>query len=227
MYTAADREPAARQPGATRSGPAVQEFGGDFVLRRATKPPRDSIRLLERLLPELDEVTPLVAPLLEARRSAEDQRRAVVERYASALWGMFSHHRAVIEAATGQHYHLGTWRGAAELIAELANRRYAGLNLPIRYMDCYVGALGCDEPADALRALHVWLFTRLRDCGCDWVWSLHALAGEPARRDQLREAAAAMSLAYHWRGSIYQPLPPVAAAYREVYGRLPDGWPNA
>jgi hypothetical protein len=162
------------------------------------------------------------------RGASGDLDRVAVERLASALWGVFSHHRAVVDTE-GRHYDLGSWRAAAELIADLVNRRHPEIRPPIRYMDCYMGVISAAERGPDVEALHRWIFSRLRDAGCEWLYSFAVIDAPEEQRKRLRELASEMSRAYDDRAGdgIYAPLPAVVVAYREVYGRLPDGWPFA
>lgn len=200
--------------------------------RRPTYGAAACMRLLERLLMDLPELRTLVSgPLGPDGRTAAASDRAAVERLASALWGIFSHHRAVVDNA-GVRYDLGSWRSAAEMIADLANRRYSGIEQPIRYMDCYMGVLTSEERGPDSQELYHRIFKRMREAGCDWLYSSAVAADTTAesieRRARVREATAVVSRAYMEMAAegVYAPLPVVVAAYQNVYGRLPDGWPH-
>jgi hypothetical protein len=179
-----------------------------------------SMRLVDRFMVAAEVLRPL---LLGAAAGAWDDR-AVVERLASALWSVFSHDHGVIDAGS-RHLHLGSWRAAAELIADIANGRYPQLDPPIRYADCYVGVLVGDEQRVAAGPLYGWIFSGLQEAGCDWVYSLRGGPGVTERCSQLREICEVLSRAYEENAGLYAPLPGIVGAYRDVYGRLPAGWP--
>jgi hypothetical protein len=194
----------------------VAELNGS----RAARPVHSSAvctRLLGRFMVEPAVLRPLIG---ESDGALSD--RQVVERLASALWGTFSHHRAVLDAH-GNRFDMGSWRAAAELIADAVNRRFPMLAPPIRYMDCYMGVLLGDERCTGAEPLYRWIFSGLRDAGCDWLYSHAGEAGDE-RRVQRRELSAALSRAYQ-EHAVYAPLPTLVAAYRQVYSRLPEGWP--
>jgi hypothetical protein len=182
------------------------------------------MRLLNRFLVDPAELRPLVDDMEHGADMPSD--RHVVERLASALWGVFSHHRTVVDR-DGNRVDLGSWRAAAELIADAVNRRYPALSTPIRYMDCYMGVLMGDERREEATALYRWIFSVLRDAGCDWVYGAGGENGAEEPRQRRREATAALSRAYReYAGqSVYAPLPAMVAAYQAVFGRLPEGWP--
>jgi hypothetical protein len=205
---------------------AAEHFG--LVNNRSSHATADCIALLQRLMVDDGQLRARLAGIIDPRVSEADRQRAMVERLASSLWGLFSHHRAVIDG-DGVHYDLGSWRSAAELISDLANECYPDLNLPIRYMDCYVGVLAGQEREDEVRRLYRWLFGELRKAGCDWLYSRAVASRLNERRALMRELSTVMSMAYETRGGdgTYSPLPAMVAAYQDVFGRLPDGWPHA
>lgn len=180
------------------------------------------MRLLSGVMAELSVLRPLMNDI-EAN-SPSDTDRAVVERLVSALWGVFSHHRAVVDR-TGRHYDLGSWRAAAELIADLANRRYPTLNSPIRYMDCYMGVLLGEDCRPESQPLHRWVFAQLRAAGCDWIYAFSPDLPLEERRARARQRSAALTDPAFLLDS-RESLPAVVWAYRAVYGRMPEGWPT-
>jgi hypothetical protein len=183
------------------------------------------MRLLSRFmvdLPRLRELSEETGP-----GGAPRSDRDMVERLASALWGVFSHHRAVVDGQ-GAHYDLGSWRAAAELISDIVNCHYPQVGPPIRYMDCYMGVLVGEDHRRVARPLHRWIFERLHDAGCDWFYSYSPDAQFADRRERMRELSSALARAYQENaaGAVYAPLPSIVAAYQDVYGRLPEGWPT-
>jgi hypothetical protein len=196
----------------------------DTVEPSSSQPVRSTVpamRLLSAFMLGTEELRPLMTD------AGHDQlhERGVVERLVRALWGVFSHHRAVLDSS-GRQVDLGSWRAAAEMIADAANRRYPTILPPIRYMDCYMGVLLGEDRRSEARALHRWIFSVLRDAGCDWIYVCNAELATEEQRTRQRELAAALWQAYQENAdAAYAPLPTLVAAYEDVYGRLPDGWP--
>jgi hypothetical protein len=179
------------------------------------------MRLLNQFMVDTAELRPVVGG--PALAGAQDERR-VVESLTSGLWGVFSHGRCVIDR-TSRYLHMGSPRAAAELISDLANARYPHLDPPIRYADCYLLTLSGEDGGAADQQLYRWIFLGLRARGCDWVFSARPGPDLAARGARLREISTVLSRAYDENAGLYAPLPAIIAAYREVYGRLPQGWP--
>jgi hypothetical protein len=106
-----------------------------------------------------------------------------------------------------------------------------------------------------LQPIYGWVFSRLQAGGCDWIYSfprLHVIdmrGPDPKRDDELRyDPSEAVRAELEGRGrreelealssqldeayeeavrrARHEPLPATVAAYREVFGALPDGWPH-
>lgn len=160
-------------------------------------------------------------PMESKTEGAEDRaegpvepEREVVELLGCALWDVFSHNHSVTDDA----------------------------GLPY-----------CGSRAD-LHPVYRWIFERLRQAGCEWRYSFprlylvelppgnetgdfleydpsEAVRAEVERRERReRRRSLADELERGYREAVrrarHEPLPSVVAAYREVYGRLPDGWPH-
>ncbi|MEP7001565.1 MAG: hypothetical protein ABI969_13855 [bacterium] len=149
-------------------------------------------------------------------------------------------------------FHLGSFRGSAGFIAEELGRRYPDIAAHTGYLDFYMGSIWIHDRAD-LRPLYRWMFGQLRRSGCSWRYSfprIHLLSfAEPgdtsdplaydpstAIESELRRAEFARQteeFREHFdeirreavADALRQPPPPIVAAYRDVYGHLPDGWP--
>jgi hypothetical protein len=178
------------------------------------------LRLLSRFMAEPAELRRVMGG--GASDTAAGDRQAV-ERLAGALWGVFSHDRVVVDGC-GRRYHLGPWRAAAESIADVANGSYPAIEPPIRYVDCYVAVLTGDERRPGSRPLYHWIFSILKDAGCDWIYSMRGGAAPEERSLQMRQVSAVLSRAYEDNEGLYAPLPGIIAAYRDVYGKVPEGW---
>lgn len=200
---------------------------------------------MQELLPDAAELKHQISTL--ASWSDEE----VVDSLGTALWDVFSGNHTVHDS-NGIAYELGTWRGSADLIAEALNERYPSLDCGFGYMHFYMGS-GSRGNA-RLTDLYRWIFSELKCRGCDWTYSfprvyivdLRALK-EPtgllprdpseAVRAELEEAErtsrfAALQAdldadyAERLNRAADEPLPLTVAAYREVFGHLPDGWPG-
>jgi hypothetical protein len=168
-----------------------------------------------------------------------------------ALWDIFSDNHTVVDDA-GVAYDLGSFRGSAGFIAESINRRYDGIHHAYDYMNFYMGSLG--GRGGRMRSLHRWIFARLKQRGCRWIYafprlhvvdfgtpeadaaftdydpgrSLEAELERSRRQAELDELRRSLDAAYEeaLEQARNRPLPAVVAAYREVFGELPEGWPH-
>lgn len=181
-----------------------------------------------------------------------DAELEVVELLGHALWDLFCENNRVIDAE-GRAYDLGSFRGSAGFIAESINRRYSELRRSYDYLDFYMGSAWIAGRAD-LRPVYRWIFGRLREEGCRWIYSfprlylidfggkassddlesydpseaVRAELEEAERTEQVQEFDEQLDRAYEedLHAARDAPLPATVAAYREVYGHLPEGWPH-
>jgi hypothetical protein len=180
-----------------------------------------------------------------------EPEREVVQLVGYALWDVFSDNHSVIDNA-GVEFHLGSFRGSAAFIADEINRRYDHLGDRYHYMAFYMGSSLVARRTDML-PVYVWMFGVLSAKRCRWIYSFprlyllgvsqrvdgdftdydpsdafHRQLDEAERTPRIRELAEelerlqdeALSRARH------EPLPATVAAYRQVYGALPEGWPH-
>lgn len=153
-----------------------------------------------------------------------------MERLGRCLWDIFSHDHEVVDAA-GRAHDLGSFRGTGDFLAHRMALRYPAVH-GFDYTDFYMGTRGAEGPA----AVYEWIFRGLKEAGCDWIYAfprIHLLhLGDPAlpERDDpaFRAFAASLERAHveAVRKARELPLPAMVAAYRKVYGRLPEGWPH-
>jgi hypothetical protein len=175
--------------------------------------------------------------------------REVVELLGLALWDIFSGGHSVIDAE-GRAHHLGSFRSAAALIAEVFEERYPALGRR-EYIDFYMGTVMVAHRAD-LRPVYRWIFQRLREAGRDWCYvfpRIHVVrlpeeddtgfeAYDPSeavrteferskREEEFRALEEKLNRAHDeaLERARRMPPPPTVAAYRDVYGVLPEGWP--
>lgn len=183
----------------------------------------------------------------------EEPEREVVELLGRTLWDIFSDNHSVVDAE-GVAYDLGSFRGSGGFIAEALNDRYPWLGRRYHYLDFYMGSALIGGRAD-LGPVYRWIFARLQAADCDWIYSfprLYLIDFRGARRqaddelayDPSEAVAAELEEAEHRkerdalsrrldeaheeavRHAREKPLPATVAAYRDVFGALPEGWPH-
>lgn len=195
--------------------------------------------LVDGFLPPLSELPDDVRAALEEATVApghaspgahppSDHR--TLELLGCCLWDIFSHNHDVLHA-DGRVYHLGSFRGTGDFLADRMEVRHP--DVPgFEYVDFFMGTRGVDGPA----VVYEWIFGGLKEAGCDWIYAfprIHLLRlGEPARTESddpaFREFAESLERAHEEsvRRARDLPLPALVTAYRKVYGRLPEGWPH-
>jgi hypothetical protein len=204
-------------------------------------------RLLDRFLVDVADIpTDLLASNLAGDEAS------VITDIGLALWDIFSQNHTVTDA-DGVAYDLGSWRGSAAFIAECVDRRYPAL-AGHDYLDFYMGSiLGSDK--EQLRPMYRWIFAGLKEAECDWIYSFPRLylvdfsglvedqsemaeydPSEAVRADFERSERAEQTAALRAefdhayeedvRSAADKPLPVIVSAYRDVYGKLPQGWPH-
>jgi len=189
--------------------------------------------LVDRFLPPIDEFPDEVRTALEGTPVPSDRR--TIERLGCCLWDIFSHNHDVV-TDDGRAYHLGSFRGTGDFLADRVEVRYP--DVPgFDYVDFYMGTRGVDGPA----VVYEWIFRGLTAAGCDWIYAFPRIQvlklGDPspvagpaslAAEPSLRDFADSLDRAHEEsvRKARERPLPATVAAYRAVYGRLPEGWPH-
>jgi hypothetical protein len=157
----------------------------------------DAVAALESLFPGGPIGEDIHTELRATGWSAPGNPIAFARCIGDALWDVFSDNHDVI-APDGQIVHLGSWRGSGRAIADFLNQHVVGARF--RYADFYMGSFGSDDAG--VSPLHVLIFRRLRDRGYDWRYS------ESLLNERAPDA----------------PPPAIVRAYRDVYGRDPQGW---
>jgi len=183
-----------------------------------------------------------------------DPIEEIIDLVGLCLWDIFSDNHEVI-SASGKVYDTGSFRGSGEFIADYINGHFPEISRRYDYLDFYMGTFAVQERADLL-PVYTWIFKHLRSLECDWIYSfpriyaisfnkedaeLHSdpLAYDPnkaleeeftqqekkAEGDRLQEE---LNEAYEKdiEEAKYKPLPKTVQAYKNVYGRLPKGWPH-
>jgi hypothetical protein len=197
------------------------------------------------------ELAPPSRPVPAASASRLSAEQQAVDLLGRALWDIFSDNHAVVDAG-GTEYDLGSFRGSAGFIAESINRRYEIVPRAYDYMDFYMGSIG--EARGSLLPLYRWIFAQLRERGCWWIYAFPRIQlidfgdaeaeasfteydpGRSLQREHERSTRQAQieelrrSLDEAHRDAVEQarsrPLPVTVAAYRDVFGELPEGWPH-
>ncbi len=168
------------------------------------------------------------------------------------VWHVFSENHDVVDAE-GNAYHLGSWRGSARFIAEFINQHHA-VEKEYDYMDFYMGFWREEAKANCLPVFK-HIFETLHEHGCDWIYSfpsMHLISfdkgddrpDDPATYDPAKSMEAELEKENRqadvekfqaelddireteMEKARYSPPPPVVEAYREVFGRLPEGFPG-
>lgn len=236
--------------GGTEAAEGREDRSPDGDAGRSPSAPSDSI--LDDGPPA--EGDPGAGVLGDATSIPEEPEREVVELLGRTLWDIFSDNHTVVDSR-GVAYDLGSFRGSGGFIAEALNERYPRSGGRYDYLDFYMGSALMGGRAD-LGPVYRWIFSRLRAAGCDWIFSfprLHVVdlrgadvhvddelgydPGEAVRAD-LEEAehraeldALSRRLDEQHREAVRrareEPLPATVAAYRDIFGVLPEGWPHA
>lgn len=166
------------------------------------------------------------------------------------LWDVFSDNHEVL-ASDGRVADLGSQRGAAGFIAEWLNlkqdmKRYS-------YLDFYLGTVCISDRAD-LSPIYRIIFQRLHKAGSDWIYHFpqlflfrppdidkqtenmenydpaKAIAEEIEKKEkeksskELEENIHQLNRKAADEAAQGEP-PRIVAAYRDIYGHFPDGWP--
>ena len=174
-------------------------------------------------------------PTLEDTRASWHEtpvarEREVRELVAMCLWDVFSDNNDV-HTPDGRVADIGSFRGAAGFLADRLDRETRERQYD--YMDFYMGSIWVRQRAD-LTPVYRAIFRRLRDLDCDWQYvfpRLYAfnLRGDAEREGDREESELQETLEASYRESVeearHEPPPATVAAYREVYGQFPPGWP--
>lgn len=198
-------------------------------------------RLLDRLLMGAG-LQHASAHAAGAHGTASDAGR----RLGLALWDVFSDNHTVVDAR-GVCYSLGTFRSSGDEIADALMRHNPDSTYD--YLDFYMGsAFGELDLTPEYR----YIFAYLHAEGCDWIYSfprLHLLKFDSSSENAMTEDDPSRAVAEEleqakksldddmeaWLRRMHgeavdrarnEPLPATVAAYREVYSRLPEGWPH-
>lgn len=170
------------------------------------------------------------------------------------LWDVFSDNHEVL-TADGTRVDLGSFRTAAEFIADFRSRRRSHAAAPRAwdYMDFYLGTCGVDPEID-LCPFYELIFSRMRAVDLDWRYvhrRLHllelnelrdelddldaydpseAVARELSRKERAADVAelrASLDAAYREEVERARsgPPPAVVRSFEKIFDRTPAGWP--
>jgi hypothetical protein len=174
----------------------------------------------------------------------------VTELMGLCLWDVFSNNNEVI-ADDGRVADLGSFRGSAGFIADVVSEESGAGSKD--YLDYYLGSIGIGRRA-TLIPVYQLIFRRLKMGGCDWHYSfprLYAFSVRDLRREEPEPAAYSASEAFECETkqaeadaehmkllaeleeidartraeARLQPAVETVAAYKDVFGRWPAGWP--
>jgi hypothetical protein len=179
-----------------------------------------------------------------------DELSEVIDLMGRCVWDVFSDNHSVV-AEDGRVVDLGTFRASAGFIADLVSAESSTFSGD--YMNYYMGSSGLHYLA-SMEPVYRLIFRRLKNAQCDWRYSfprIHLIsfdaplidAAQPAEYSPSgafeREAKKAEAEAEHARlaaemdkidaearaDARSQPPPETVAAYMDVFGRWPTGWP--
>lgn len=180
---------------------------------------------------------------------AIDPTLELQELVGSCLWDIFSDNNDVVK--DNKCYHLGSFRGSARFIADWLNRTS---EKEYEYIHFYMGSSGREEPSD-LMPVYEFIFIRLKQAGCDWVFHFtelrlvdlssaknqtpdkpehydpnNAMAQELKQQEELKakddfKAKIEDMNTQARENALYKPPPQVVQAYQVVFGKFPKGWP--
>lgn len=198
------------------------------------------------------------APTLEEVAAEEHTERPCFPRdellqlLGECAWNIFSNNHSVAGPG-GEEYKLGSFRGSGRFIAEFINQHYPSERTSYDYIDFYCAGWFHHRRAD-LTQVYALLFGRLREQGCNWVYSFPRIQvidleqkqeSEPKnpesynpekamqeelereeRKKQSDKLRRRLDEAYEEarEKAKFEPPPEIVAAYRQVYGRWPEGW---
>lgn len=150
-------------------------------------------------------------------------------------------------------YSLGSARGSGKFLADFFTYELEDLDKAYDYLDFYMGSVWINQRAD-LRPFYRYLFARLRARGLEWAYHFPQLYlldfqrtftnhPEPVYYDPeaaLKEELSKLEMEqqqpeFHrqlkenyldaWEAAKRAPLVPIVAAYRDIYGHIPEGHP--
>jgi hypothetical protein len=198
---------------------------------------------------------PKLADFLNQKQEKEaNPVEEIINIIGHCLWDIFSDNHDII-SANGKVYDLGSFRGSGGFIAEYINNHFPEISSRYDYLDFYMGSIFVQDRAD-LTPVYQWIFKHLRSLECDWIYSFpriyaisfdkteteeppdplaydpnRALEEEFSKQEKKEEAdrlQQELEEAYEKEveEAKYKPLPKTVQAYKNVYGRLPKGWPH-
>jgi hypothetical protein len=212
---------------------------------------------LENIMRQMRSEPPIEMESLEDFQSNyldEPQRPEIglQELVGACVWDIFSDNNDVVK--DNQRYHIGSFRGAAGFIADWLNQTS---EKQYDYMDFYMGNTARDDEDGEvdLKPIYGWLFRRLKQAGCDWVFHFTQLGlidfssakdqktdkpedydPNKALEEELKQKEEQKKKdefrekiedmnAQAREDALYKPPPQTVQAYRTVFGEFPIGWP--
>ncbi len=172
------------------------------------------------------------------------------ELIGACVWDIFSDNNDVV--CDGKVYNIGSFRGAAEFIADRLNKTSVK---QYDYMNFYMGSFNyTDEDECDVTPIYLWIFNKLKNLGCDWHFHFtqinvvdmgsqkpkedmpfdsydpnKALEQEFKDAEERKEKEAFKAKiedlnAKEREDALYKPPPAVVQAYKMVYGKFPIGY---
>jgi hypothetical protein len=171
------------------------------------------------------------------------------------LWDVFSDNHEVI-GKDGKVYDTGSFRGSGGFIADYINSHFPQLSSSYDYLDFYMGSIWVNERADLtpvylwifrnlkrLQCDWIYSFPRMHLVSFDKSGEEEKYTGpleydpnkavleeleKREKEESVNRLREELDEAYHKdvEEAKYKPLPKTVQAYKDIYGRLPRGWPH-
>lgn len=176
-----------------------------------------------------------------------------IEVLGNAVYDIFSNNHEVV-SALGKVYDLGSMRGSGGFIADFLNSFFEEFRFHYDYMDFYMGTIFLRDRAD-MTPFYEFVFKKLKEKGCSWKYSfprLYLLNFNEAKEEEtpaekydpeeallkemekskenekIEKMRQELDDAYleELEEAKYKPLPKVVQAYKNIFGSLPEGFPQ-
>jgi hypothetical protein len=176
-----------------------------------------------------------------------------IEVLGNAVYDIFSNNHEVI-SASGKVYDLGSMRGSAGFIADFLNSFFEEYQFTYDYIDFYVGTIFLRDRAD-MTPFYEYVFKKLKEKECSWKYSFPRLyllnfndtkdeetppekynpeesllreIEKNEKNEKLEKMRQELDRAHleELEEAKYKPPPKVVQAYKNIFGSLPQGYPQ-
>ena len=105
----------------------------------------------------------------EIKTEPVDEQCEIVSIMGDCIWNIFSNNYTVF-TGNSESYHLGSWRGSGDFIADVLNSLQLVPGKSFDYMDFYMGGIFSEERAN-LTPVYEFIFQKLKAKNLDWEYS--------------------------------------------------------